>query len=340
MKAMRILVYGAGVQGSLYASRLAESGHDVALLARGARLAELRARGILLEDILTGRTTTTVVPIVDRLEPGDAFDLVLIPVRREQIASVLPALAAAKHVPALCFMHNHAGGSSSLAKAVGAERVVLGFPGAGGARGDDGVVRYGLIAQQPTTIGELDGRITPRLELLEHALRGAGFRTALSRHMEAWLTAHAVFVTALSGALYRRGGDPAKVAAARDDVALFVRAVREGFGALGPSGLANPPTNLRAIFEWLPMWIGVAYWRRYLAAPAADHFFGHHARAATGEMRALVDDLRALLPAPASVPSLRTLWAAVDAYAAECDSTVRIGHLKSTRAEAPEGCNR
>ena len=88
MKAMRILVYGAGVQGSLYASRLAESGHDVALLARGARLAELRARGILLEDILTGRTTTTVVPIVDRLEPGDAFDLVLIPVRREQIAAV------------------------------------------------------------------------------------------------------------------------------------------------------------------------------------------------------------------------------------------------------------
>jgi 2-dehydropantoate 2-reductase len=212
---MRILVYGAGVQGSLYAARLTESGHDVALLARGDRLVELRARGIMLEDILTGLTTTTFVPIVECLESGDAFDLVLIPVRREQVESVLPVLAAAKNVPVLCFMHNHAGGSTSLAKAVGVDRVLLGFPGAGGARSSGGVVRYGLIAQQPTTIGELDGRITLRLRLrrVADAFRAAGFRTAMSRHMDAWLTAHAVFVTALSGALYRQGGDPAKVAA-------------------------------------------------------------------------------------------------------------------------------
>ena len=320
---MRILVYGAGVQGSLYAARLAESGHDVTLLARGVRFTELRQRGIMLEDVLTGLTTTTVLPFVERLESGDAFDIVLIPVRREQVESVLPVLAAAKKVPVFCFMHNHAGGSTSLAKAVGVDRVLLGFPGAGGARSDDGVVRYGLIAQQPTTIGELDGRITPRLKRVADALRGAGFRTALSRHMDAWLTAHAVFVTALSGALYRHGGDPAKVAAAREDVALFVRAVREGFGALGPSGLSHPPTNLRAIFEWLPMWVGVTYWRRYFAGPAADHYFGRHARAASGEMRALTDDLRALLPAPDSVPSLRALWAAVDAYAAEHTWSVR-----------------
>ena len=317
IEAMRILVYGAGVQGSLYAARLTESGHDVALLARGDRLVELRARGIMLEDILTGLTTTTFVPIVECLESGDAFDLVLIPVRREQVESVLPVLAAAKNVPVLCFMHNHAGGSTSLAKAVGVDRVLLGFPGAGGARSSGGVVRYGLIAQQPTTIGELDGLITPRLRRVADALRAAGFRTAMSRHMDAWLTAHAVFVTALSGALYRQGGDPAKVAATKEEVALFVRAVREGFGALGPSGLSDPPTNLRAIFEWLPMWIGVTYWRRYFARPVADYFFGRHARAASGEMRALTDDLRAMLPASASVPSLRELWAAVDTYSVE-----------------------
>jgi 2-dehydropantoate 2-reductase len=42
-------VYGAGVQGSLYAARLAETGHDVTLLARGARLEMLGARGVVLE---------------------------------------------------------------------------------------------------------------------------------------------------------------------------------------------------------------------------------------------------------------------------------------------------
>ncbi len=314
-EAMRILVYGAGVQGSLYAARLAEAGYDVTLLARTNRLAELRANAIMLEDIQTGLTSTTVVPIVEQLNPDDEFNFVLVPVRREQISSVLPALASARRVQAFCFMHNHAGGSKSLAKAVGGGRVLLGFPGAGGVRRNNGVVRYGLIAQQPTTIGEVDGQITPRLTRLANALRAAGFRTVLNRHMDAWLTAHSVLVTALSGVLYRHEGDPAKVAAASEDVALFVRAVREGFGALVLNGRARPPANLRAIFEWLPMWVGVAYWRRYFAEPAADYYFGRHARAASGEMQCLTEDLRALLPELSSVPALRKLWAEVDKYA-------------------------
>jgi 2-dehydropantoate 2-reductase len=48
---MRILVYPAGVQGSLYGARLKEAGQDVAILARGKRLAELRARGVILVDL-------------------------------------------------------------------------------------------------------------------------------------------------------------------------------------------------------------------------------------------------------------------------------------------------
>ena len=35
---MRILIYGAGVIGSLYGAQLAEAGHDVSVYARGLRL--------------------------------------------------------------------------------------------------------------------------------------------------------------------------------------------------------------------------------------------------------------------------------------------------------------
>jgi 2-dehydropantoate 2-reductase len=40
---VKILVYGAGVLGSLYAAKLAESENDVTILARGQRLIEIRA---------------------------------------------------------------------------------------------------------------------------------------------------------------------------------------------------------------------------------------------------------------------------------------------------------
>ena len=40
---MRILVLGAGVIGSVYASELLRAGHEVVVFARGRRLADLRA---------------------------------------------------------------------------------------------------------------------------------------------------------------------------------------------------------------------------------------------------------------------------------------------------------
>ena len=65
---MKILVYGAGVIGSVYASHLQRGGHDVALLTRGKRLTELREHGVVLEVAKTGRRIEVRVPVVER--PG------------------------------------------------------------------------------------------------------------------------------------------------------------------------------------------------------------------------------------------------------------------------------
>lgn len=43
---MKVLIYVAGVIGSLLAARLHEAGHDVSLLARGERLGALRENGV------------------------------------------------------------------------------------------------------------------------------------------------------------------------------------------------------------------------------------------------------------------------------------------------------
>jgi 2-dehydropantoate 2-reductase len=75
----------------------------------------------------------------------------------------------------------------------------------------------------------------------------------------------------------------------------MVRATREAFRALGASGNAEIPTNPRALYLWLPTAFVVRYWRRVLAGPRGELWFGAHSRAAPEEMRALADDLRAAL---------------------------------------------
>ncbi len=314
---MRILVYGGGVQGSLYAARLHEAGHYVTVLARGERLAALRVQGVVLEEALTGRRTYARVDVTASLEPDDVFDLIVVAVRREQVDAVLPVIAAARRVPMVMFMHNHAGGSGALLDAVGAERVVLGFPGAGGVRVGS-VVRYVLIPQQPTTIGEPSGRRTPRLRTLTRALRRAGFPVRTESHMDAWLNAHAVFVTAVAGSVYLVGGNTATLAADRRAIAGLVRGVREGFRALVIGGSGAPPINLRAIFAWAPAQVAVWYWRRYFSQPLAECAFGGHVASAPVEMQALAREVGRVVHGT-SVPTatLDTLWAAIEVRASD-----------------------
>ena len=70
---MRILVLGAGVIGSIYAGRLLEAGHEVVLLARGARLADLQAHGLILLDAESGNRKARPVSAVSRPAPEDRF---------------------------------------------------------------------------------------------------------------------------------------------------------------------------------------------------------------------------------------------------------------------------
>jgi hypothetical protein len=63
---------------------------------------------MILEDLISKRHTVTRVPVVEELAPGDAYDLVIVAMRREQIADVLPVLEAADRVGTVLFLHSHA----------------------------------------------------------------------------------------------------------------------------------------------------------------------------------------------------------------------------------------
>jgi 2-dehydropantoate 2-reductase len=267
---MNILVYGAGVLGSVYAARLTDAGHQVSILARGQRLAELRAHGIVVTDALSGRTTaTTAVTVLDRLEPGAAFDLIVVIMGKHQVAEVLPALAANRGSPSILFLQNNAAGPQVLTDAAGRERVLLGFAGAGGRREGERV-RYLVIKQQPTTLGELNGRTTPRLEQIAGAFQAAGFPTAISPHIDAALKTHAVFITCMETAILAADGSNEALALRRDLLLLMVNAIREGFAALSQLGVPVIPRNLRLLFSWMPRWVPVRYWRSALQSPLGE----------------------------------------------------------------------
>ncbi len=297
---MKILIYGAGVLGSLYAAKLQAVGEEVWLLARGQRLADLREQGLVLEDETTGQRTTTRLHFVDNLAPEDWYDLVIVLMRKNQVEAILPALAQNRRISTILFMVNNAAGADAWAQALGRERVLLGFPGAGGGR-DGHVVRYILSRSQPTSLGELDGQITPRLQALATVFEMAGFPVALQTRMEAWLKTHVALVSPVANALYMAGGDNDRLAHTRDGLVLLVRAVREGFRVLRALGTPITPARLQ-LLEWMPEPLLVAFLERRLPTRQSELMLARHANAARDEMQQIADEFQVLAES-ANVPT-------------------------------------
>jgi 2-dehydropantoate 2-reductase len=290
---LKILVYGAGVIGSLYAARLRDSGQDVSILARGDRLATIKAHGISLEDVLSGRRTETSISVVDRLSPEDSYDLVVVCVGRHQLPSALPPLIANRRVPSVLFMMNNAEGLEELTRPVGQERILGGFPGAGGVL-HQGTVRYLLIGQQSTVFGEPDGRKTSRLQEIENVFRKAGFPAGTTGNIDAWLKTHAMFITCIESAIYLSDGDNQKLARSPGLLTEMVDGVREGFRVLQALKTPINPLKLKIMFEWMPKRYPIGYWRGELQGKLGQYSLAPHTRASSDEIRELIEEISGL----------------------------------------------
>ncbi len=285
---MRILVLGAGVIGSVYANRLMGAGHEVVLMARGSRLEELLEHGLIVQDAESGERKTTPVVAVSRPDPDDHFDLTFVSVRAEQLGDTLPFLTAMTDRSDVLFFGNTANRQAELVDALG-ERAFFGFPAVGGTR-DGPIIKYVLIAQQKTMLGEPSGAMSSRGRLLRDTLESAGFPTQTSADIDAWLVGHAAFVVPIAFALYRVGVDPPRLAADRPTMRLMVNGTRQAFNALQSAGNTEIPSNLRVLYR-LPNFLVIAYWRRVLASPRGELWFGAHSRAAREEMQTLAQQL-------------------------------------------------
>ncbi len=309
---MKILVYGAGSIGSLYAALLKRSGQDVTLLARGQRLAEVRARGIRLEDAETGALYDVQVDVTERLADDDAYELVLVVLPRHHVSEVLPILRAGRAAPSVMFFGNNASGPDEMVEALGRSRVLLGFPGAAAVRRDDRL-RYLVLSprEQPTTIGEVDGSSSPRVTAIADVLRAAGFPTAVCSDMDAWLKTHVAEIGPTAGALYMADLDPGRLARTPDALVLMLRAIREGYRVLTALGVPITPAHHR-IFQWLPEPLLLLVTRRRLRSDPDNVRIGH-ASGARDEMQALADEFRTLASsASVSTPALDRLNSHLD----------------------------
>ncbi len=286
----RILVFGAGVIGSIFAGALYKAGNDITLLARGERYNELKEKGLMLKDVKTGNLEVFKIKCINTLCASDEYDFIIVAVQNKQVDSVLPVLAdnVSKNI---VFVVNNPSGYEKYISAIGKERVLAGFPSAGGEK-KDGVVTYFIgrgIARvmQTTTFGEVDGQITERLKRLVSLFREAGFAVTYSKNMDAWQKTHIAFVVPIAYALCRFNSNNYLLAKSGKTIKTMILAMREGFQAVKKNG--NPVEPRKLLYHYLPLFLLVPYYKTVFSMKIAEYALAKHTITAKGE----IDDLNA-----------------------------------------------
>jgi 2-dehydropantoate 2-reductase len=201
---MRVLVLGAGAVGDYFGARLAEGGHDVTLVARGANLDALRQGGLTLE-LPDGTRRLPGIRAVGSPADAPPADLVLVCVKSYDTPAVARALRPAVGPETVVLsLQNGVENEAILADTLALPPLLVGLTFIGVALVAPGVVHY--TGRGEIMFGEPDGRESPRARRVAGAFAAAGVPHQLRRDIlaVAWekLAWNAGFnaVTTLTGA--------------------------------------------------------------------------------------------------------------------------------------------
>ena len=274
---MKILVYGAGVIGSIFAGKMAKSRYDITVLARGNRYTEIKENGIILNNPLNNKLDKINVEVIDKLCEWDIYDYIIVTVQNTQINEILPTLAKNQSKNIVLVVNNPLGYENWI-NSIGYHRILIGFPSAGGER-KNGVVNYfigkGIIKIfQSTTLGELNGKKTERLKILYNIFRKSGFSPSINKNMDWWQKTHVSVILPGAKALYRYQSNNYELAKSYKTLKNMVYATRELFSVLKSNGIKITPKKL--FFYYLPANILGIIWKFVMNTKIAEYAMAKH----------------------------------------------------------------
>ena len=198
---MRILIYGAGVIGSLYAALLADAGYDTSIYARGKRLEILKNNGLLYkknQDLIKAK-----IKILEEVPDDDIYDFIFLTVRENQLYEALSELKNNKS-DTIVTMVNSLDSYKKWEDIVGKGRILPAFPGAGGSINDESILDASLTPRiiQPTTFAEIAGNKSERTKHFSKILKHAHIPYQEVKDMHMWQLCHLAMVVPIADAYY------------------------------------------------------------------------------------------------------------------------------------------
>ena len=240
----RIAVLGVGGIGGYYGGLLARAGHDVFALARGANLAALRERGLVVR-AADEEWNSAVTASDDAGELSSSFeaeDIALVTTKAYSLDAIAPAVKQFAERGALIVPLLNGVGAADRLVALGVPRrqVVGGVSYISAVRTEPGVFERRSTFQR-VLVGELPNGSSPRTKKIAAVFADAGAEATASDDITLALWQKFVFLASIAAAC---GLTRLPIGPVRDNplgAKLIERAVREAVAVGRARGIALPP---------------------------------------------------------------------------------------------------
>jgi 2-dehydropantoate 2-reductase len=163
---MRALIWGAGAIGGTLGAYLARAGHDITLVdVAGEHVDEVNRSGLRITGPIGEFTVRSRAFTPDTLD--GQWDTIVLATKAHHTEAAAEALRPHLGEKGCVVSAQNGLNEITIARIVGAERTVGAFVNFGADYLEPGVIHYG--GRGAVVIGEIDGRITPRVESIRDA---------------------------------------------------------------------------------------------------------------------------------------------------------------------------
>jgi 2-dehydropantoate 2-reductase len=205
---MKILFFGRGVIGTLYAWAFENAGHTVEFYVRDGRKAQYGSQvNLELWDARRNKKDRLIKekwPIVthEEIKENHDYDIIFMSVNPEQVSSVVKYLAPRVGNATVLFFNNFWQDPQSAIRPIPLSQIVYGFPGAGG--GFEGNTLYGGL-YKTVQFGTFESEPTKRDLEVRKLFVGAGFKIMVQKDPQSWLWNHFAFNAAMEVEVLKKG---------------------------------------------------------------------------------------------------------------------------------------
>jgi len=280
---MRILIYGAGVIGCLYATLFSKAGFDTTIYARGRRLESFKQNELLY--FKNKKIKKVKVNIIDKVEANDIYDFVFLTVKSNQVHTALEELKN-NNSPNIVTMLNTLEKYNTWEEICGKGRIIPAFPGAGGSF-EENILNAKRTPNiiQVTTFGEINGSKSKRLLQLASIFKRSYIPYKIEKDMHAWQLCHLAMIVPIADAYYE-AGVPEKAGEDRELMRKTAITIKKNIDSLHKLGVTLTPKKMKVLYR-LPVGILRIGLRFTFQSKFGNAFMYQHSMKALDEMREL-----------------------------------------------------